>query len=168
MPQSSRTTSVGHKKEARVPTPHLDLQDDLPGKCVFCRRLTAETPLIGGALVAAVLDSFPVSRGHSLVVPRRHVARVRDLEVEELHALWAVAWQAASELTRRYGPDGVNIGLNDGPAAGQTVPHVHVHVIPRYAGDVRDPRGGVRWVLPQTAPYWQRRSHTGKREDERT
>jgi len=76
------------------------------------------------------------------------------LTEEEQQALWSLLPAVKAALTKSHNPAGYNIGLNVGQPAGQTVAHVHVHVIPRYRGDVPDPRGGVRWVLPQRAPYW--------------
>jgi len=95
-----------------------------------------------------------VSDGHTLVLPRRHVASLYDLDHDEQRAIWAMVGEVRSELAERVRPDGFNVGLNDGKAAGQTVAHAHVHVIPRFNGDVADPRGGVRWVLPAKAAYW--------------
>lgn len=80
-----------------------------------------------------------------------------DLSEEERHALLELLAQTKSVLERDYSPDAYNIGINDGPAAGQTVYHLHIHLIPRYRGDVRDPRGGVRWVIPDKADYWSDR-----------
>jgi diadenosine tetraphosphate (Ap4A) HIT family hydrolase len=99
-------------------------------------------------------DAFPVAEGHMLVVPKRHVASLFDLPDEEQASLWRLVALVRGKLASELKPDGFNIGVNDGPAAGQTVLHAHVHVIPRRAGDVADPRGGVRWVLPAKAPYW--------------
>ena len=104
------------------------------------------------SLAVAFADRHPVSDRHLLVVPRRHVARPLDLTDEE----WNSVMGLARSLARGLGADGVNVGFNDGEAAGQTVPHAHVHVIPRSVGDVADPRGGVRWVLPERAAYWKR------------
>ena len=95
-----------------------------------------------------------MAAGHTLVVPRRHVASVFDLAPEEYAALWALVAAVRARLAASTGADGFTIGVNDGVAAGQTVGHAHVHVIPRRAGDVGDPRGGVRWVLPERAGYW--------------
>jgi len=106
------------------------------------------------ALATAFLDRFPVSQGHTLVIPKRAVGRLADLSRAEQEALWDLVTEVTAALQEKHAPDGFNIGLNDGEAAGQTVPHLHLHVIPRYAGDVPDPRGGIRWVIPAKAPYW--------------
>jgi diadenosine tetraphosphate (Ap4A) HIT family hydrolase len=99
-------------------------------------------------------DAFPVTEGHTLVVPKRHVASLFDLPEEEQAAIWSLVALVRAKLLDGLKPDGFNVGVNDGPAAGQTVMHAHVHVIPRRAGDVGDPRGGVRWVVPAKAVYW--------------
>ncbi len=103
----------------------------------------------------ALFDAYPVSEGHVLVVPRRHVASLYDLDGAEVSAVWQLVSQVRGLLQARFHPDGFNIGVNDGEAAGQTVMHAHVHVVPRYKGDVPDPRGGVRWVIPAKAAYWK-------------
>jgi diadenosine tetraphosphate (Ap4A) HIT family hydrolase len=89
-----------------------------------------------------------------LVVPARHVADFFALSAEEQADVWRLVAEVRVDLARRFAPDGFNVGLNAGLAAGQTVDHAHIHVIPRFAGDVPDPRGGVRWVLPAKAAYW--------------
>lgn len=101
-----------------------------------------------------IRDGFPVSQGHSLVIPKRHIAsffETTDVERSSLMELLAAAKTAAEAELQ---PDGYNIGINDGAAAGQTVPHLHIHLIPRFDGDMPDPRGGVRWVIPAKADYW--------------
>jgi diadenosine tetraphosphate (Ap4A) HIT family hydrolase len=103
---------------------------------------------------AAFRDRYPLSEGHSLVVPGRHVASLSDLTAEEEAELWALVREVREDLAASHDPGGFNIGVNDGEAAGQTVGHAHIHVIPRYAGDVVDPRGGIRWVIPDRAAYW--------------
>jgi diadenosine tetraphosphate (Ap4A) HIT family hydrolase len=100
-------------------------------------------------------DRYPVSEGHVLVVPFRHVPDFFDLNREEQSALLGLLTRARVSLPFNRPPDGFNVGINVGTAAGQTVMHAHVHLIPRYAGDVPDPRGGVRFVIPQKAKYWQ-------------
>ena len=123
--------------------------------CAFCilraSRIVAESPL---ALV--IRDKFPVSRGHTLVIPRRHVASFFDTTPEEQHELLSLMASARRQLDVEFRPDAYNIGVNDGTAAGQTVPHLHVHIIPRYHGDLPDPRGGIRWIFPDKADYWSR------------
>ena len=101
-------------------------------------------------------DKYPISPGHSLVIVKRVVARFQDLTSDEkMRLLTWVEWCIAHlESSLKPKPDGFNVGLNDGTAAGQTVPQLHVHIIPRYHGDVADPRGGVRLVIPSKAKYW--------------
>ena len=117
-----------------------------PKQCPFCPPKEREI-LETHPLAVAVKDSFPLTRGHSLVLPRRHVASFFDLTVEERLAILGLLDKAKAALDREYAPDGYNIGINDGATAGQTVMHLHVHLIPRYAGDVPDPKGGIRRVL---------------------
>ena len=102
----------------------------------------------------AVHDGFPVSQGHSLVIAKRHVPSLFKLSESEQINIWQLVAQVRDILAAELSPDGFNVGLNDSEAAGQTVQHVHVHVIPRWKGDVEDPRGGIRWVIPHSAPYW--------------
>jgi|GEM_PF-468008 len=107
-------------------------------------------------LFAVVSDKFPVSPGHTLLIARRPVGRFQDLtSAEKARLLVWIDWtqqQLAANLTPP--PDAFNFGLNDGPAAGQTMPQLHFHIIPRYRGDVSDPRGGVRYLIPSKARYW--------------
>jgi len=98
-----------------------------------------------------------VSPGHTLIIPRRHIASFFEVTEEEQTDLMALLLQARVDLDQALRPAGYNVGINDGPAAGQTVPHLHIHLIPRYEGDRLDPRGGVRWVLPEKADYWSGR-----------
>jgi diadenosine tetraphosphate (Ap4A) HIT family hydrolase len=126
-------------------------------ECPFCARVAAGADVIHArAMAVAFLDSFPVSEGHVLVVPRRHLARAEDLDVNEWAELFALVREICLELSTQEGVDGINLGVNSGVAAGQTVDHAHVHVIPRRLGDVPDPRGGVRHVIPDRADYWAR------------
>jgi diadenosine tetraphosphate (Ap4A) HIT family hydrolase len=122
-------------------------------KCPFC-SVSQERVLIANKHCIAFADSFPISQGHTLIVPIRHVASVYELSEEERSHIWLLVEQVRSHLANTLHPDGFNIGLNDGPAAGQTIGHAHVHVIPRYKGDVVDPRGGIRWIMPEKAKYW--------------
>ena len=123
--------------------------------CPFC-SLPAERVIQKSGFAVVIRDSFPVSPGHTLIIPKRHVAsffNVTDAERTDLMSLLAAA---RDNLDREFRPAGYNIGINDGAAAGQTVPHLHIHLIPRYEGDRDDPRGGVRWVLPDKAAYWNK------------
>lgn len=121
--------------------------------CPFCRLETKRIRL-ESEFAVAFLDGFPITQGHTLVIPKRHVASLFELPADEQAAVWALVAQVRASLLAELRPDGFNVGLNDGPAAGQTVMHAHVHVIPRRHGDVSDPRGGVRWVVPDKAAYW--------------
>jgi diadenosine tetraphosphate (Ap4A) HIT family hydrolase len=96
-------------------------------------------------------DNFQLSRGHVLVVPIRHVADYFDMTLEEKHAVVTLLDQAKALIESEHAPDGYNIGVNIGKAGGQSRMHVHVHLIPRYEGDVADPRGGIRCVLAKKA-----------------
>ena len=122
--------------------------------CPFCvldpARILAEDEL-----TVVYKDGFPVSPGHTVIIPRRHFATLFEASQEERIALLASLDRAKILLDQRHGPDGYNIGINQGKAGGQSVPRLHIHVIPRYLGDKEDPRGGVRWILPDKAKYWE-------------
>lgn len=120
--------------------------------CPFCSP-EADRIFYASRLVLGVWDRFPVSPGHALLIPKRHVATWFEASAEEQEALLTAVEAARAEIERDQQPDGYNMGINMGPAAGQTVPHLHVHLIPRYEGDVSDPRGGVRHVIPSKANY---------------
>ena len=122
--------------------------------CPFCHACSGRE--LTGANTAAVAfpDRYPLSRGHTLIVPRQNADSVFDLSAEETQSLWSLVAAVRQKLAQILAPAGFNIGINDGAAAGQTVPHAHVHVIPRYVSDMPDPRGGVRWVIPAKAAYW--------------
>ena len=117
--------------------------------CPFC-SLPPTRILGSNAHALWIRDGFPISPGHSLIIPKRHVGSFFDITDTERSALLKLLDEAQKE----FQPDGFNIGINDGQAAGQTVPHLHIHLIPRFAGDRTDPRGGVRWIIPEKADYW--------------
>jgi diadenosine tetraphosphate (Ap4A) HIT family hydrolase len=121
--------------------------------CPFC-HLPEERVFLATDTTLAVLDAYPIAEGHALVIPKRHVASVFELPAPEFAALWLHLATVRKVLAKQYKPDAFNIGVNDGAAAGQTVAHAHVHVIPRRIGDVPDPRGGIRWIIPEKAKYW--------------
>ena len=112
-------------------------------------------------LALAIRDAYPVSNGHTLVLPRRHIGSFFDLEAPERDAVFELIAIARRHLEQELRPTGYNIGINDGVAAGQTVLHLHVHLIPRFTGDQADPRGGVRWIFPERADYWSARGEAG-------
>jgi diadenosine tetraphosphate (Ap4A) HIT family hydrolase len=121
--------------------------------CPFC-HLEPSRVIAGNSLAIVIRDGFPISRGHTLVIPRRHVGSFFEISDEERSAMLELLGKQKHSLDQELSPAGYNVGINDGAAAGQTVPHLHIHLIPRYAGDLPDPRGGVRWVLPSKARYW--------------
>ncbi|NWG74763.1 MAG: HIT family protein [Rubrivivax sp.] len=121
--------------------------------CPFC-TLPVDRIVDRNALAVVIRDAYPVAPGHTLVIPTRHVGSFFELDADEQAAVLELLRRARQRLQQEFAPDGYTIGINDGPAAGQTVPHVHLHLIPRRAGDVPDPRGGVRWVVPDRARYW--------------
>ena len=123
--------------------------------CPFC-ALPPERIWFQDQLTLAFHDGYPISPGHTLVIPRRHVASLFDLPGDELAHLWDQVRHVRQLLMGQFHPDAFNIGLNDGEPAGQTVMHAHIHVVPRFRGDVADPRGGVRWIIADKAAYWTR------------
>ena len=123
-------------------------------QCPFCKIAVGKI-LLRSSTAIAFRDAFPIAEGHTLVIPRQHVTSIFDLSESDQAQLWQFVAQVRSTLSGQLSPAGFNIGINDGEAAGQTVPHSHVHIIPRYSGDVPDPRGGVRWIIPEKAVYWE-------------
>lgn len=121
--------------------------------CTFC-TLAPDRIILSNDHALAICDGFPISKGHTLIIPKRHIASLFEATTEEQAALFEVLAAARKQLQDELRPDGFNIGINDGTAAGQTVMHLHIHLIPRYAGDQLDPRGGVRWIFPDKAAYW--------------
>ena len=120
-------------------------------ECIFCKP--QREVLASNAHAIAVFDTYPVSPGHSLILPRRHVVTVWDLSDAEYAACYALVRELKPVLEERFRPDGFNVGVNCGEAAGQSVWHAHIHVIPRFKGDTPSPKGGVRHVIPLKAAY---------------
>lgn len=116
--------------------------------CRFCREVAGSPQAQGLAL--ALADAFPVAHGHTLVITRRHVPSLFDARPDEQDAVWRLVATVRRDLVERYGVEAFTVGVNDGSIAGQTVPHAHVHVIPRRQGDAADPTGGVRRLIEQT------------------
>jgi diadenosine tetraphosphate (Ap4A) HIT family hydrolase len=122
--------------------------------CPFC-NIDQSRIVFANEHAIAIYDGFPVSPGHSLIIPKRHIVSLFEATGEEHKALLDQLTGMRKFLLEERSPDGFNIGINDGAAAGQTVMHLHIHLIPRYAGDKSDPRGGVRWIFPDKAAYWK-------------
>jgi diadenosine tetraphosphate (Ap4A) HIT family hydrolase len=123
-----------------------------PDDCPFCPPIDAR-PLLESEFAFAIFDRFPVNPGHVLVIPRRHVADIFELTEDELRGVLQLLSQARRRLATDFPVAGFNVGVNVGAAAGQTIAHAHLHLIPRYTGDVPDPTGGVRGVIPGKAKY---------------
>jgi diadenosine tetraphosphate (Ap4A) HIT family hydrolase len=119
--------------------------------CLFCTDPQGVSLI--NELAYSARDSYAVSPGHTLVIPRRHVASFFELAPEEINACMALINEERKLLDEEFKPDGYNIGVNIGPAAGQSIFHVHIHIIPRYKGDVENPQGGVRHVIPRKGHY---------------
>ena len=121
-------------------------------ECPFC-LLPRRECVLESELSFAIFDAFPVGPGHLLILPKRHVGNFFELSERELEDVMRLLRLAKERLTEGFHPDGFNVGVNIGDAAGQTIGHVHVHLIPRYSGDVEDPTGGVRGVIPRKQKY---------------
>jgi diadenosine tetraphosphate (Ap4A) HIT family hydrolase len=122
-------------------------------ECRFCLSKPGRRIMIEGKYGFAAWDRHPVSEGHFLVIPYRHVADYFEINDDEREELWRLVAEGKNLADEKYNPDGYNVGINVGIWAGQSIPHVHIHVIPRYKGDVENPKGGVRGVIPQNKLY---------------
>jgi ATP adenylyltransferase len=123
------------------------------GGCVFC-NIQNERVVAENEYAFAIRDGFPVTAGHSLIIPKRHIKDYFGLTENELLACNSLLQLLRTEIMKEYQPvKGFNIGMNSGSAAGQTIFHCHIHLIPRREGDVEDPRGGVRHVIPEKGNY---------------
>lgn len=122
-------------------------------ECPFCSGAIQSRILAQNKLVFAVFDIYPVSRGHVLVIPKRHCSNYFELTPEEQVAGWSLVNEIREKLIVEYHPDGFNIGVNCGQAAGQSVLHAHLHIIPRYFDDMENPRGGIRHCITGKGYY---------------
>jgi len=122
--------------------------------CPFC-HLDEDRIFLNSELVKGIWDDYPLNPGHVLLIPHRHIARWFDATREEQVALTSAIEHAKVAIEEKYSPQGFNVGFNDQKTAGQTIPHLHIHMIPRYEGDVSDPRGGIRNIIPARAAYWK-------------
>ena len=121
--------------------------------CPFCGDIDKERIIFENNNWVAFLDAYPVSKGHTLLVPKIHRSSVFELPLAMKNSIPYYLGYIKDILADRFKPDGFNVGVNDGEAAGQTIPHCHIHIIPRYIGDVEDPKGGVRGVIPSKQKY---------------
>ena len=120
--------------------------------CAFC-EIDPQRIVYEDQYCFAVRDLFPVSEGHSLIISKRHIASFFETSAEEKTALIKAMDRVKADIDKQFNPEAYNVGINDCPEAGQTIPHLHIHLIPRYKGDANDPRGGVRGVIPDKATY---------------
>lgn len=121
--------------------------------CVFCDHLKKQKYIMENELAFAIYDAYPVNKGHMLVMPKRHFADYFEATTEEITALNDLLQKVKGLLDEELKPDGYNIGINIGYAGGQTIFHLHIHIIPRYNGDVENPRGGIRKLKKPLVEY---------------
>lgn len=126
-----------------------------PGRsdCPFCSAPAEREILAKNEYCFAIYDAFPVNKGHVLIIPYRHTADYFELKPEETQAAWSLLSEVQQIIKDIFTPDGFNIGVNVGAAAGQTIGHVHLHLIPRYKGDMENPRGGIRHCVAGKGDY---------------
>lgn len=117
--------------------------------CLFCNENF--DIIIENDFCYAVFDHFPVSPGHMLIIPKNHYNTYFDQPIHT--SLWNLVDESKYYLDKKFSPDGYNVGMNCGKAAGQTINHLHIHLIPRYSGDMVDPSGGIRGVIPKRQKY---------------
>jgi diadenosine tetraphosphate (Ap4A) HIT family hydrolase len=122
--------------------------------CLFC-DIGKNKPhiILESGLAFSRWDGHPVSEGHALIIPKRHVLSFFELTNDEMMDIFGLLKKTKEIIDKKHNPDAYNIGVNDGEAAGRTVHHAHIHLIPRYRGDVKDPRGGARHVIPGKGYY---------------
>lgn len=121
--------------------------------CPFCNPDSSRELLAESATAYSIYDKYPVSKGHSLIIAKRHCSSYFELSLREQTACILMLKEVKEIISNRFTPDGFNVGINVGKDAGQTIDHVHIHLIPRYNGDVSDPTGGVRGVIPNLQKY---------------
>lgn len=122
-------------------------------ECFFCNCINNKDYLLENNYAIARFDDFPVNNGHLEVIPKRHIKDWWETTKEERIAIFELIDQAKNIIDEKYAPDGYNIGMNLGEYAGQSIMHLHVHLIPRYKGDVESPRGGIRGVIANKQNY---------------
>lgn len=120
--------------------------------CLFCKYDKTQY-IAENELAVAIFDHFPVNEGHALIIPKRHFADFFEATEEEVVKIYSLLHEVKQIIDNKYKPTGYNLGINIGEDAGQTVMHLHVHLIPRYKGDVENPKGGIRKLKKELVPY---------------
>ncbi|HRC80795.1 MAG TPA: HIT family protein [Sedimentibacter sp.] len=120
--------------------------------CIFC-SIKKDRIILENDDAFAVYDIFPVIKGHMLIIPKKHIINYFDADENTKKQLWKLVDECKNMADKKFTPQGYNIGINCGEAAGQTVMHLHIHLIPRYSGDIENPKGGVRGVIPNKRIY---------------
>ncbi|MXX70768.1 MAG: HIT family protein [Gemmatimonadetes bacterium] len=150
---SRHVEDIGALNASQDPTELIEGSIWWPPYCPFC-DVSSDSVIAESRHALAIPDQYPVNPGHTLVIPRAHSRSLFTHSSEAQADIWHLVAKVRDHLQTSCNPDGFNIGINDGSAGGQTVNHAHIHVIPRFDGDVADPRGGIRWILPDRAAYW--------------
>ncbi|KOA18068.1 AP-4-A phosphorylase [Clostridium homopropionicum DSM 5847] len=120
--------------------------------CLFC-NYPKEKYIVENAFAFAIYDNFPVNEGHALIIPKRHFESFFEATEEEVKGIYKLLHEVKRNIDKKYKPDGYNVGINVGEYGGQTIMHLHVHLIPRYKGDVENPRGGIRKFKKELVEY---------------
>jgi len=120
--------------------------------CIFC-NIERDRIITENETAYAIYDIFPVNKGHMLIIPKKHIKDYFETNEQDKDGLWKLVDECKKIVDKEFNPDGYNIGINCGEAAGQTVMHLHIHLIPRYIGDIDNPKGGVRGVIPEKRVY---------------
>ena len=123
--------------------------------CLFCDKNNKEKHniILENDLFYSRWDNFPVSSGHAEIVPKKHIVSFFELTKDDILQLYDLIIKTKKIISEKYNSDGYNIGLNEGNAAGQTINHLHIHIIPRYKNDIKNPRGGIRNIIPDKGNY---------------
>jgi diadenosine tetraphosphate (Ap4A) HIT family hydrolase len=128
---------------------HYNFQRNSADRCPFCNPRKNLTLITESATAYSILDGYPMSKGHALIIPKRHIANYFDLPFKEQSACWFMVNKVQEILTQKLQPDGFNVGMNINREAGQTMMHANIHLIPRYQGDAVEAKGGMRYVIPK-------------------
>jgi len=136
-------------------------------KCFFCdiQKQKDNKRIIENKDFFSRYDDFPVSNGHAEIIPKSHISSIFELSTQQISGLFELLTETKKIIEKKFNPDGFNIGVNEGESAGQSVFHLHVHLIPRYKGDVKNPRGGIRNIFSKNADYTPEAKKIPSRKD---